>query len=80
MTASTLRKQTRYLVFNCSPIFQDQPLNKHLLQGPDVINRSIDVPLRFGIQRTAVTCGIKEMSHSFHANRERRDLLRFPWF
>ena len=31
-------------MFNCSAIFQDQPLNKHLLQGPDVINRLIDVP------------------------------------
>ena len=50
---------------------------KHLLQGADVINRLIGVILRFGIQQTAVTCDIKEISHSFHANREHRDFLRF---
>ena len=64
----------------CTAIFQDQSLKKHFLQGPYVIHRLIDVLLRFGIQQTAVTCDIKEMSHSFHANREYGDLQRFPWF
>ena len=80
-TASTLRKHTRYV--QCStavPVSKISLPKKHLLQGADVINRLIGVILRFGIQQTAVTCDIKEMSHSFHANREHRDLQRFPWF
>ena len=31
LTASTLRKQSRIFI----AIFQDQSLNKHVLQGPD---------------------------------------------
>ena len=39
LTASTLRKQTRIFV----AIFQDQSLNKHLLQGPDLLVYSWDL-------------------------------------
>ena len=38
----------------------------------------IGVLLGFEIQQTVVTCDIKEMPGSFHANREHRDFLRFP--
>ena len=38
----------------------------------------IGVLLGFEIQQTAVTCDIKEVPCSFHANREHRNFLRFP--
>ena len=68
------------IVFDCSAIFQDQSLNRHLLQGPDMMNGLVGVLSRFRKEETAVTCDIEQMFHSFHVNPEHRDFLRFLWF
>ena len=68
------------IVFDCSAVFQDQSLNKHLLQGPDMMNGLVGVLSRFRKEETAVTCDIEQMFHSFHVNPEHRDFLRFLWF
>ena len=43
------------IVFDCSAVFQDQSLNKHLLQGPDIMNGLAGVLSRFRKEETAVT-------------------------
>ena len=68
------------IVFDCSAVFQDQSLNKHLLQGPDMMNGLVGVLSRFRKEEIAVTCDIEQMFHSFHVNPEHRDFLRFLWF
>ena len=68
------------IVFDCSAVFQDQSLNKHLLQGPDMINGIVGVLSRFRKEETAVTCDIEQMFHSFQVNPEHRDFPRFLWF
>ena len=68
------------IVFDCSAVFQDQSLNRHLLQGPDMMNGLVGVLSRFRKEETAVTCDIEQMFHSFHVNPEHRDFLRFLWF
>ena len=56
------------IVFDCSAIFQNESLNKHLLQGPDMINALVGVLSRFRKEETAVTCDIEQMFHSFHVS------------
>ena len=68
------------VVFDCSSVHQSESLNKHLLQGPDMLNALIGVLSRFRKEETAVTCDIEQMFHSFYVNPEDRDLLRFLWF
>ena len=68
------------IVFDCGAVFQDQSLNRHLLQGPDMMNGLIGELSRFRKEETAVTCDIEQMFHSFHVNPEHRDFLRFLWF
>ena len=54
------------IVFDCSAVFQDHSLNKHLLPGPDMMNRLTGVLSRFRKEETAVTCDIEQMFHSFY--------------
>ena len=68
------------VVFYCSAVFQDQSLNRYLLQGPDMMNDLLGVLLRFRKEETAIICDIAQMFHSFHVNPENRDFLRFLWF
>ena len=68
------------VVFDCSAVFEDQSLNKLLLQGPDLMNSLIGVLLRFRKEYVAVTCDIEQMFHSFYVSPEHRDYLRFLWF
>lgn len=68
------------IVFDCSAIFHNESLNKHLLQGPDMMNALVGVLSRFRKEETAVTCDIEQMFHSFHVSPEHRDFLRFLWF
>ncbi|XP_068680600.1 uncharacterized protein [Montipora foliosa] len=68
------------VVFDCSAVFQDYSLNKHLLPGPDMKNRLTGVLSRFWKEETAVTCDIEQMFHGFYVNPEQGDFLRFLWF
>lgn len=68
------------VVFDCSAVFDNESLNKHLLQGPDLMNSLIGVLTRFRKDDVAITCDIEQMFHSFYVNPEHRDFLRFLWF
>ena len=68
------------VVFDCSAVFENESLNKHLLQGPDQLNSLIGVLTRFRKEEVAFTCDIEQMFHNFYVNPEHRDFLRFLWF
>ena len=68
------------IVFDCSPVYKNKSLNKHLLQGKDQLNSLIGVLTRFRKEKVALTCNIEQMFHSFYVNPNDRDYLRFLWF
>ena len=68
------------VVFDCSAVYENESLNKHLLQGPDQLNSLIGVLTRFRKEAVALTCDIEQMFHSFYVNPSDRDYLRFLWF
>ena len=68
------------VVFDSSLEFQGVSLNKALIPGPDQMNSLLGVQLRFRKENVAVMCDVEQMFHSFHANPEHRDFLRFLWF
>ena len=68
------------VVFDCSAVFDNESLNKYLLQGPDQMNSLIGVLTRFSKEEVAFTCDIEQMFHNFYVNTEHKDLLRFLWF
>ncbi|KAK3736793.1 hypothetical protein QZH41_011743, partial [Actinostola sp. cb2023] len=68
------------VVFDCSAVYQDESLNKHLLQGPDQLNSLVGVLTRFRKEEVAFTCDIEQMFHSFYVNPECKNFLRFLWF
>ena len=67
------------IVFDFSAVFDNQSLNKLLLQGPDMMNALIGVLSRFRKEEIAVTCDKEKMFHSFYVNPQHRDYLRFLW-
>ena len=68
------------VVFDCSAVFENESLNKHLLQGPDQLNSLIGVLTRFRKEEVAFTCDIEQMFHSFYVTPKDRNFLRFLWF
>ena len=68
------------VVFDCSATYKEESLNKHLLQGPDLMNKLIGILTRFRQEETAIMCDIEHMFHSFKVNEEHQDYLRFLWF
>lgn len=68
------------VVFDCSAVFENESLNKHLLQGPDQLNSLIRVLIRFRKEEVAFTCDIEQMFHSFYVTPKDRNFLRFLWF
>ena len=68
------------VVFDCSAVFENESLNKHLLQGPDQLNSLIRVLTRFRKEEVAFTCDIELMFHSFYVTPKDRNFLRFLWF
>ena len=68
------------VVFDFTAVFQGQAPNRHLLQGPDMMNGLVSVVSRFRKEETAVTCDVEQVFHNFYVNPEHRDFLRFLWF
>ena len=68
------------VVFDCSALYNNESLNKNLLQGPDQLSSLIGVLTRFRKEDVALTCDIEQMFHSFHVTPSCRDFLRFLWF
>ena len=67
-------------MFDCSAVFENESLNKHLLQGPAQLNSLTGVLTLFRKEKVAFTCDIEQMFHSFQINPEDRNFLRFLWF
>ncbi|KAK3724979.1 hypothetical protein QZH41_017459, partial [Actinostola sp. cb2023] len=68
------------VVFDCAAEYQNESLNKHLLQGPDLTNNLTGVLYRFRQESFAFTCDIEAMFHQVKVIQEHRDLLRFLWW
>ena len=64
-------------LFACSAAFENESLNKYLLQGPDQFNSLIRLLTRFRKEEVSFTCDIEQMFHSFYANPKDRNFLRF---
>lgn len=76
-----LKKPTKIrIVFDCSAEFQNESLNKHLLQGPDLTNNLVGVLCRFRKEPVALMCDIEGMFHQVRVAEQDRDLLRFLWW
>ncbi|KAK3715792.1 hypothetical protein QZH41_001220 [Actinostola sp. cb2023] len=68
------------VVFDCSAEYKGESLNRHLLQGPDLINNLVGVLARFRKERSAIMCDIEGMFHQVHVNEKHRNYLRFLWW
>ena len=68
------------VVFNCAAEYENESLNKHLLQGPDLTNNLTCVLCRFRQEFVAFMCDIEAMFHQVRVNEEQRDLLHFLWW
>ena len=67
-------------VFDCAAAFENESLNKNLLQGPDLTNNLTGVLVRFCREYVAFMCDIEGIFHQVKANKEQRDFLRFLWW
>ena len=75
------KKPTKiWVVFNCSSEFQNELLNKHLLQGPDLTNNLVGVLCGFRKEHVALMCDIEGMFHQVRVAEQDRDLLHFLWW
>ncbi|XP_067930901.1 uncharacterized protein [Watersipora subatra] len=68
------------IVFDCSATFSDHPLNRLLLQGPDLNNSLTGLLCQFRKDKVAVTCDIKKMFHQFRVDQPNRKYHRFLWY
>ena len=68
------------IVFDCSAQYRGEVLNRHLLQGPDLINNMIGVLCRFRQEQIAVACDVEGMFHQVGVTEKDRNYLRFLWF
>ena len=68
------------VVFDCSAVFKEESLNKHLLQGPDLTNNLCGVLCRFRLESVAFMCDIEAMFYQVRVTEDCRDMLRFLWW
>ena len=65
------------VVFDASSEFEEESLNKHLLQGPDLTNDLFGVLSRFRKEHVAFMCDIEGMFLQVQVAPEHRNFLRF---
>ena len=68
------------VVFDCSAEYIGASLNKHLLQGPDLINALVGVLCRFRKDYVPIMCDVEQMFFQFLVCPDDRDFLRFLWW
>ena len=68
------------VVFDSAAETKGTSLNKALLSGPDLTNNLLGILLRFRQDTVAFVADIEQMFHSFLAQEQHRDLLRFFWY
>ena len=60
------------VVFDCSAVFNNESLNKHLLQGADQMNSLTGVLARFRKEKVALSYDKEQMCHSFYVTPDCR--------
>ncbi|KAJ8032713.1 hypothetical protein HOLleu_26324 [Holothuria leucospilota] len=65
------------IVFDCAAEYIGTPLNKQVLQGPDMTNKLIGVLLRFREEKVAVMGDIQAMFHQVRVSPQHRVALKF---
>ena len=68
------------IVYDCAAKSKGVSLNKKLIKGPDLVNRLIEILLRFRKKRIAIVSNIEGMFHQVRCAPEDRDCLRFLWW
>ena len=68
------------VVFDCSANYANSSLNDQLLQGPDLTNTLIGVPIRFREEPIAFMPDIEAMFYQVRVSSKDRDYLRFLWW
>jgi hypothetical protein len=68
------------IVFDCAAKYRGESINDKCLQGPDVVNKLVDVLLRFREHKYAITADVKDMYYQVLIPADQRDLLRFLWY
>lgn len=71
------KKKKIRVVFDCTATYQGVSLNEQLLQGPDLTNNLIGVPLRFREHPVALMADVESMFYQVRVPKEDADLLRF---
>ena len=67
------------VVFDCASRFQGKSLNDRVFQGPDLVNKLVNVLLRFRQHSYAIQADIEAMYHQVRVPLYDRDALRFLW-
>lgn len=67
------------MVFDSSAKYQDVSFNLVLLQGPDMLNSLVGIPLIFRKEKVAVTMDVQPMFYNFKVPEKHRSFLRFIW-
>ena len=68
------------VVFDCASKFHGESLNTRCLQGPDLVNNTLSVLLRFCQHSIAIQADIESMYHQVSIPPCDRDALRFLWY
>ena len=68
------------VVFDCAAEFKGESLNKHLLQGLDLMSTLTVVLNRFCQEHVGLMCDIESMFYQVYVAEEYRDLLHFLWW
>ena len=68
------------IVFDAAAEFENNSLNKNLLQGPDRTNRLVGVLMRFRQENVGLAADIESMFHQVKVPPEDQDSLRFLWW
>ena len=67
------------MVFDCARRFQGDSLNDRVLQGPDLVNKLINVLVRFRQHSFAIQADVEAMYNQVRVPKSDRDALRFLW-
>ena len=67
------------VVFDCASRFQGESLNDRVLQGPDLVNKLINVLVRFRQHSFAIQADVEAMYNQVRVPKSDRDALRFLW-
>ncbi|CAB4008456.1 Hypothetical predicted protein [Paramuricea clavata] len=68
------------IVFDAAAEFENNSLNKNLLQGPDRTNSLVGVLMRFRQENVGLAADIESMFHQVKVPPEDQDSLRFLWW